>query len=335
MANIVGAFGTSHGPLLTLTPDQWHLREQVDRTRKHAFRGGTYSFDQLVELRAHEGIGPKNTLEARTAFHARCQTHLDALGDMALDLDPDILVIVGDDQHEWFSTGIQPAFTVFNGDKVLNSKYDLEKIKDWHVSRILVEKFRHTEVDTYYDCVPDLANHIIARSVADQFDINACPQIPEDKDGPIGIGHAFTFIYRRILRDRAIPLVPILVNTFYPPNQPSAKRCYEFGKAIGRAINSWDSGKRVALFASGGLSHYVIDEPWDERMIRAIQARDEQAIAAEPEVMFRSGTSETKNWLVVAGAMAETGMNMNMLDYVPCYRSAAGTGNAMAFATWR
>jgi hypothetical protein len=33
--------------------------------------------------------------------------------------------------------------------------------------------------------------------------------------------------------------------------------------------------------------------------------------------------------------MAETKMNMNMLDYVPCYRSDAGTGNAMAFATWK
>ncbi len=335
MATIVGAFGTSHGPLLTLPPDQWHLREQVDRTRQHAFRGQTYSFDQLVALRASEGLGPQNRPETRAAYHARCQSQLDRLGDLALALNPDVLIVIGDDQHEWFPTGIQPAFTIFNGERALNSKYDLDKMKDWHVSRIMVEKFRHTEVDTYYDGVPDLANHLIARAIADEFDVNACPQIPCDANGPIGLGHAFTFIYRRILRDRAIALVPILVNTFYPPNQPSAKRCYDFGKAIGRAIQSWDSGKRVALFASGGLSHYVVDEAWDRRMIEAIRNRDEAAIAAEPENMFRSGSSETKNWLVTAGAMAETAMNMDLLDYVPCYRSDAGTGNAMAFATWR
>jgi 3-O-methylgallate 3,4-dioxygenase len=50
--------------------------------------------------------------------------------------------------------------------------------------------------------------------------------------------------------------------------------------------------------------------------------------------MFRSGTSETKNWLVTAGIMSVTDLKMNLLDYVPCYRSDAGTGNAMAFATW-
>jgi 3-O-methylgallate 3,4-dioxygenase len=50
--------------------------------------------------------------------------------------------------------------------------------------------------------------------------------------------------------------------------------------------------------------------------------------------MFRSGTSETKNWITTAGAVSNTKLKMNLVDYVPCYRSEAGTGNAMAFATW-
>ena len=60
-----------------------------------------------------------------------------------------------------------------------------------------------------------------------------------------------------------------------------------------------------------------------------------KALIEEPEVHFRSGTSETKNWLVVAGMLAETGLDMELLDYVPCYRSEAGTGSGMAFATWQ
>ena len=50
--------------------------------------------------------------------------------------------------------------------------------------------------------------------------------------------------------------------------------------------------------------------------------------------MFRSGTSETKNWIAVAGILSGTDLEMDLLDYVPCYRTEAGTGNAMAFATW-
>jgi 3-O-methylgallate 3,4-dioxygenase len=52
------------------------------------------------------------------------------------------------------------------------------------------------------------------------------------------------------------------------------------------------------------------------------------------EAIFQAGTSEVKNWIPVAGAMDELGFGMEVIDYVPCYRSEAGTGNAMAFATW-
>jgi hypothetical protein len=63
-------------------------------------------------------------------------------------------------------------------------------------------------------------------------------------------------------------------------------------------------------------------------------ARDTKALLGEPNAMFQSGTSEIKNWITVAGILSETKLRMNLLDYVPCYRSDAGTGNAMAFATW-
>jgi OH-DDVA oxygenase len=42
-----------------------------------------------------------------------------------------------------------------------------------------------------------------------------------------------------------------------------------------------------------------------------------------------------RNWITVAGAMHDTNMSMKLLDYVPCYRSEAGTGCAMAFAHWQ
>jgi 3-O-methylgallate 3,4-dioxygenase len=57
-------------------------------------------------------------------------------------------------------------------------------------------------------------------------------------------------------------------------------------------------------------------------------------VAALDEGIFQDGTSEIKNWVPLAGAMAELGFEPTVVDYVPCYRSEAGTGNAMGFVHW-
>jgi 3-O-methylgallate 3,4-dioxygenase len=113
------------------------------------------------------------------------------------------------------------------------------------------------------------------------------------------------------------------------------KRCFALGKALRRAIDDWDSDKRVALIASGGLSHFVIEEDLDDQILDAVKTRDESKLTSLPDVRFNSGTSEIRNWMVVAGALADTDLEMNLVDYVPCYRTEAGTGCAMAFAEWQ
>jgi len=69
-------------------------------------------------------------------------------------------------------------------------------------------------------------------------------------------------------------------------------------------------------------------------VLEAIRKADVATLSRIPEAMFQSGTSEIKNWITVAGAMAQAGLTMKLLDYVPCYRSEAGTGSAMGFARW-
>src|SRR5205085_1552360 len=81
---------------------------------------------------------------------------------------------------------------------------------------------------------------------------------------------------------RPLPLIPILVNTYYPPNQPTAKRCIDFGRSVARAIKAWKGSERVAVAASGGVSHFVIDEAFDNRVLDAIKRRDLDALAAAP-----------------------------------------------------
>ena len=83
------------------------------------------------------------------------------------------------------------------------------------------------------------------------------------------------------------------------------------------------------------MSHFVVDEDLDRGFLDAMKRKDTDALMAIPPYMFRSGSSELKNWIPVAGAMNEAGLDMSFLEYQPLYRSAAGTGSGMAFAIWR
>jgi 3-O-methylgallate 3,4-dioxygenase len=100
------------------------------------------------------------------------------------------------------------------------------------------------------------------------------------------------------MRDDPVPSVPLIVNNYYEPNKPTVKRCLAFGRAVARAVKSFPGDQRVALIASGGLTHFVIDEEFDRLVLDAMEVGDFDRLCAIPEHMFRSpGTGEIKNWL--------------------------------------
>jgi aromatic ring-opening dioxygenase LigB subunit len=336
LAELVLGIGTSHGSMLSTPPREWDGRAAADRrNRELAFRGATYSFDQLYALRQADDFAARNTMAARQAHYDRCQKQLDALGEIVTAAKPDVMLIIGDDQHEWFTEALQPTFGVYCGEQVINFAPTPDEIeRHTREGRGPSVMGNHPMLDQPYPVAKALAEQVIAQAMRDGFDVAAIMAQPKDGQTTKNLGHAYGFIYRRLLKDKPLPLVPVLVNTFYPPNQPSPKRCFDFGRAIGRAIASWDNDARVAVVGSGGLSHFVIDEEFDHRILGAFQRDDVAAIVGEDDALFRSGTSETKNWIVARGALAESDFKMTLLDYVPCYRSEAGTGNAMAFATW-
>jgi hypothetical protein len=135
------------------------------------------------------------------------------------------------------------------------------------------------------------------------------------------------------MSEQPIPVIPISLNTYYPPNQISPRRSYQLGRAIREAVQAWPDDTRVAIMATGGLSHFVVDEAFDKEFIRLLGiGAGEEAHANLPPEKLQSGSSEIRCWSMLAGA-AE-GMTFNLIDYVPCYRSLGGTGCGMAFATW-
>ena len=90
MADIILGIGTTHGPLLATPPDAWDGRGEVDRKNPAlAGRDGTYSFEELYEVRKDKYFDEQNSLAVRTENFNRCQTALDGLGRTAAAAKPD------------------------------------------------------------------------------------------------------------------------------------------------------------------------------------------------------------------------------------------------------
>lgn len=336
MAEIVLGMWTTHGPTLSTTPEEWLLRLPADHARKdHPFRGATYDFPSLVALRKDEDLGAQASLEERTRRAGACRTAIETMADAFEAAAPDVAVIFGNDQNELFLDDVMPALTVFDGPTIWNEPASDEQAAKMAPGIHAAEWGHNPPERTEYAGHPELGRRIITAAMANDFDVARSHRLPENPGHwSSGIGHAFGFIYRQIMRDRVIPNVPVIGNTFFPPNQPTARRCFAFGRLVGQVIREWDSDARVAVFGSGGMSHFVIDEAFDRKVIDAIARRDGDALCAIDESYFQSGTSELKNWIAAAGALFETELAGGLVDYQPCYRSEAGTGTANGFIYW-
>jgi 3-O-methylgallate 3,4-dioxygenase len=330
MAEIVLGIGSSHAPQLEMPPQNWRAyAEQGKKMPQHWYEGKTYSYDELVEKRREFHFEKECTDEKFQSRWDACQT---AIGHLEQTLDrvaPDVVVILGDDQKEAFQDDNMPSLAIYYGatvDDQVAQQGHRASLSDMRIARAPEGRVTHpTDAG--------LGEYLIEAMIEREFDVARSNQMPEGRHGGT-IGHAFYYVYRRLMNNEVIPNVPILVNTYYPPNVPTAKRSYKFGQALRQAIEAWDTDKRVAIVASGGLSHTVIEEDLDYRIIDGLKHNDVEKLTDLPDVRFRAGTSEIKNWIILAGAMAGDGLQMNLVDYVPCYRTEAGNGCAMGFAEW-
>jgi OH-DDVA oxygenase len=330
MAALVFGIGSSHGPLLSTPPEQWDLRAKADReNRHHWFRGRTYDYESLLKERA-PGFAAEVTVDVRRERFMKCRSALETLGRTFDEVSPDAVVIVGNDQREFFNAGLTPAITVYRGAEISN----VQHLREDQPGLNIAEPGNSPAEGATYPGSTALADHIIASLGNDGFDPAQSDHTPSGAPRG-GIPHAYGFFYHTILQDKTPPSVPIILNVHFPPNAPRVARCLALGRALHRAIQSFDGVGRVALMASGGLTHFVIDENLDRSVMAAMEAGDEDALARLPENLFKVGTAEIKNWLPVTAAMNAAGLRYHQVDYVPCYRSDAGTGNAMCFAYWR
>jgi 3-O-methylgallate 3,4-dioxygenase len=329
MARLVAAFGSSHSIMLVSRREDWqHGFRQVDTKNAHYYdRNGEKTDYSALLAAAPAGADAMVTPEKMGERYDAAEAAMDHLGQRIRDARLDVLLIVGDDQSELFRTTNNPAIAIYFGQTIRNTAREPEAPGDSWVKSARMSR-HEPETDREYPVKSDLAEWLIRRLCDRDFDIAAMDGLERGRFE----GHAFQFVHRRLLKELELPVIPVILNTFDPPNQPTPRRCVALGKALRELVAAWPEDLRVGVIASGGLSHFVVDEELDRNVMTAIRNKDSATLAALDPRLLQAGSSEIRNWLVV-GAMA-TDLDLEWIEYVPGYRSPALTGTGLAFAAW-
>ncbi len=287
----------SHGPQLMLDPDHWHLLKNRQSER-------------LPEKPGSE----KETLEGKWAKWNGCMDAIARLRAKIDAFDPDVLIVVGDDQHENLVDDNMPPFTIYMGEEVEAS-----------VSLRYLNQAK-SENRTRYRVDAALAKALIDGLMNEGFDPSYSKRTRYDG----GLGHAFARVLKFLSPQAKHAVVPVMVNTYFPP-APSANRCVQFGRALAKVLRQAPGDQKAVIIASGGLSHTKIDENLDQSFIGALKENNLGDMASMRASDLVEGTSEIRNWIIVAAAANRPG---TLLDYFPLYRTTTGVGCAMGFAHW-
>lgn len=331
MSRIVLGVGTSHSPLLAIDPALWAERGKDDMRREKVWLadGRMISYAQL-----HGEVGDRYIDDAtpdRFAEQSRlAQAQLDRLSGEILGARPDLVVVIGDDQEELFGLTHTPAFAVYVGDEIVTHPKG-------EVSKTLPEWYRAANVGYMMDTVhrhPAAAGPAVAvieSLIRDGVDVSVASQVHKPEEH--GFGHAYGFVIDRLLGRTAIPVLALMLNTYFPPNVPTPSRCWAIGEALTKALEGLPGDLRICVIASGGLSHFATDADLDRGVLDALLAQDGAMLGNIPPHALRSGNSEILNWIMAGGALG--GLDPEAPTYIPVYRTPAGTGIGLGFMIWR
>ena len=327
MAQVVIGLGTSHSPLVVTEARMWEQRAISDRSNPDLYDrdGQRCTYEDLA--RSGRRYDRESALEHLTGQSRAVQTALDRLAAELAAARPDVVMIVGDDQHELFDAGNMPAIAIFCGDEATTHTFGGRSIGDPEFMRVLAEGYA-MDHHHRFTCDRELASDLIRHLIEDGVDIAASSRVSAPDTH--GFGHAYGFVLKRLMANAHAPILPVMLNCYYPPNQPTPARCYAIGRALRAAIESSKLDRRVAIVASGGLSHFVTNEELDHRVLGALETGHTSELSRLPVNLLNSGSSEIRNWIAVA-AMFE-GVKADWIEYVPVYRTVAGTGIGLAFA---
>ncbi len=242
MARLVAAFGSSHSVMLGCELDDW-LTKFNDADRVLPFydrQGRPLSFEEvLAEAPAH--ANQHVTPEAITRRFREMEACLEEMKRRLQAARLDVLVILGDDQHELFRDELMPGIGLYYGATIRNAVRTELPREQWY-RRAQMRRLEETG-ERHYPCHPGLALHLIGGLRDREFDVAAVAGL-----GPAQYeGHAYSFVHRWYLQGVELPIVPVFLNTYYDPNQPLPRRCVKLGAAIRAAIADYPQDLRVGV----------------------------------------------------------------------------------------
>ena len=233
---------------------------------------------------------------------------------------PDALLMIGDDQGDMFDAANNPTFSVYTGDEPLWGRSARDPLGTPPAERTQVVFPSHAE----------LARHLLRGLVERGFDVANLGRFEPRGNPARGVSHMVSNLVPEVDPGLALPLVCVFLNEYYPP-LPSAARCARLGEAIADVLGN--RPERVAIYASGGLSHYPgmynagwIDQPLDRWILERLEGNDLEALQhlfTFDSDSMRAGTGEVRAWISVAAAMRRPA---TVVDYVPAHCTQTGCG---------
>ena len=272
MADLVGVFAASHGPLIVR---DWHRVPPASRNRL------TGAFQEL--------------------------------GRRLSAVRPDVLIEVSPDHWVNFFMNNLPSICIGVGETHAGPPEPFLKDFPWK------------SIPGH----PALAGHLVETALRQDFE----PSISHH----LTLDHGFCIPLWRMELASLPCVIPMVINDLEPP-MPGIRRCLSWGKLLADAVASFPGTLRVAVLATGGMSHSIgepamgeIDEPFDRGCIQAFTAGAEDPLIGFLDSRLGStgnGAHEMRNWVVAHGAAGSRGFDL--IDYLPVPEVYVGCG----FASW-
>jgi 2,3-dihydroxyphenylpropionate 1,2-dioxygenase len=262
-------------------------------------------FMDLHYSMAPQGSTTRPTLEQQKKLRRDAEAAFAVLRDDLERAKPDVLIVVANDQFVNFFWNNIPTFFVTVADEV---------------------KGQFTRHNFHYRNHKELGKQIVRAGMERGIDFSYGEHIE--------LQHTQNVPLYFLLPEPRIPILPIYVNTWVDP-APSPRRCYQVGELIGAVAA--DSIERVAILATGGLSHFPgsprigeIDETFDHKLLEMMrEGKGKTLVDYSVQDLLQAGDTEFLNWMVVIGAIGDDA-RATYTAYMPDF-VATGWG----FVSWK
>lgn len=273
-----------------------------------------------MEPPVHPRVGEESP-EAREARYQNIRDGFNFFDAQLRQKKPDCVILVGDDQDENFREDNLPQIAVYTGSTVWTNERGPNGTR---------------ERGRLYQCHPEFARELLNGLVERDFDMASCSFFPNDEL----LSHAHSPILRRVVPDADIPVVPVFLNAIHVP-AISPGRCYRLGQAVREIVGLSTSVQTVAVYASGGLSHFTAGYPWkhyrgsftlgsiseefDRKAVDAMRRGEgDKLVALTSQDLLDNGAVEMRSWIFLLGALGN--VRPQFLHYEPFYSAVMAMG---------